>query len=146
MFGISIRNPFLSIDVAWLSLVVSLASLVFTLYFTFTTNNLNKSIAINERIRTYLAAFSDTIVSGDEYSVEGYNKLTKKDQLRVQILDGMMASIVDAMYQAGDDRVDIWAEYLRQIKGPMAGGMQLEAYATQPQTRRLIEEIRKSAQ
>jgi hypothetical protein len=128
-----------------ISLVVSLISLGGNLYFSEHNDDLNKRAAVRENIRVYLSAYSDTIISNDQFSPDGYRRLSPKDQTRVGIVDGMLASVVDAMNWVGDPRADLWGGYLKSIDGPVANGFHLEAYAIEPKTLKIIEQIRKTA-
>jgi hypothetical protein len=57
----------------------------------------------------------------------------------------MLASVVDAMNWVGDPRADLWASFLKSIDGPAANGFHLEAFAIEPKTLKIIEQIKKTA-
>jgi hypothetical protein len=58
------------------SFVLSVISLVGNFYFSEHNDDLNKRAAVRENIKAYLTAYSDTVISDDQFTPDGYRKLS----------------------------------------------------------------------
>jgi hypothetical protein len=90
-------------------------------------------------LRNHMLAYADKFEKtmgdlDDPFTVEGYRKLPKHDKARVQIVDGLLAGVVDLMNEAKDPRADQWAVYLQGIPGPLAEDYPLEAWVRNQKT------------
>ena len=48
--------------------------------------------------------------------IQKYNHLKPEEKAAIQIVDGLLVSVVDAMYLAHDTRVDTWKKYIQTIR------------------------------
>ena len=71
--------------------------------------------------------------------VKVYDQLSAEGKANIQIVDGLLVSVVDAMYAANDPRVDTWKGFIRTIPGPLASGYPLWVYATRAETQAAIK-------
>jgi hypothetical protein len=112
------------------------------------TLQLQLQSVISQNIAVYTERYSNAITEGlgdGINSVDGYKKLNGSQQSKVQIVDGLLCSLVDALYYGGDTkRADIWASYIAAIPGPLATGYPLEIYASHPKTKAAISKAREN--
>jgi hypothetical protein len=102
---------------------------------------------LRQTLITYLTAFRETTASHQFNilpSISDYCKANTEVKTEVQIVDGLLVSVVDTMYYNNDPRADIWASYIRAIPGPLATGYNLEVYATNEKTMAAIKAAREA--
>ncbi|MDQ2659499.1 MAG: hypothetical protein M3Y03_03685 [Verrucomicrobiota bacterium] len=131
---------------AVITLGISLAALSVSIVSYQETREATRNGMVRENLARYLAAYADTMKEDEHLTnVDAFLKLSWREQRRVEIVDGLLATVVDAMYTTDDERAEVWANYLRYITAPVAAGFHLEAYVSHPKTRRLVEEIEESS-
>jgi hypothetical protein len=112
------------------------------------TKQANLSADLNRSMSAYLAGYLDAnslLSAGDPLRfAAAYQALPVGDRRRVEILNGLLVSVVDAMYASGDCRASVWASFLQNSKGPSQSGALIEGFAKQPETRSAIAASRTS--
>jgi hypothetical protein len=142
------RNPsfwasFWAAIAAWLSLVTVID-----------THNSAKNaykLQLNSELRqilvTFLEAYRETSEKnriGILSSIDAYNAASMNEKIQAQIVDGLLVSVVGAMYHSDDPRADTWASFIKTIPGPLAEGYPLETYATHLKTKEEIAKARRA--
>jgi hypothetical protein len=78
-------------------------------------------------------------------TVDAYNRASPNEQSQIQIVEGLLVSVVDTMYQTGDAHAPMWAEYIKSIPGPLVqSGFELEGFAADPRTIAAIDKARQT--
>ena len=127
---------------ATVAIIISLISVCISVWIACQQERAANDVVMRDAISRYLATYSEVLKDGTELNPEGFKRLDWRDQRRVEILNGLLVSVVDAMYEAGDKRAALWAGYLARIDGPIANGFELEAYASRPETLAVIQSVR----
>jgi hypothetical protein len=97
---------------------------------------------LRQTMLTYLAVFKEQTADkhkrGILAKIRCYNDATEEEQIRVQIIDGLLVAVVDAMYDDDHPSAEIWASYIAGIPGPLSNGYELEIYARNKRTKEAI--------
>jgi hypothetical protein len=123
----------------WIAVATVAAAIaaVFSAYAAIEANATAQKSEVRQLLVTYLATYRETMkdLGLDALSsVAAYKALKKEQKEQVKIVDGLLVSVVDAMYESSDSRADVWAGFIKAIPGPLADGYPLEDYATNRKT------------
>lgn len=120
----------------------------FSAYSTSVYTNSSRESEKRQILQSYLTMYADVVskIDGEVMSsVAGFTGADRKSQAIIEILGGMLVTVVDAMYETGDGRASAWVEFIEKIPGPLVKpGFCLENFAKTDQTMLKIEKAREN--
>ena len=135
------------------SMVATIASAVAAVAAYVTALNAEKQAEASEvrqAIIAYTTLYTDLRNKVDYpaiANISDYNRSEPKIQSQIIVVDGLLVSVIDAMYRSNDARADQWAGFLKGIPGPLVQpNFDLDVYATERRTVDAIHTARAAIQ
>lgn len=131
-----------------ISTVITTLAAALTVFLTIRVSNNQDRVALLGQLENAIVVYTDkydNLVRArppNPFVVREYVTLRSFEKNSSQIAAGLLVTVVDLMYESGDNRAATWSKAIGGFSGPLFCKYQLDIYAREPETKAAINAAR----